>query len=102
MSFLTCGGAASILRFGLLTQELFKRATKATISFLAEEPFQRSNDASSVIWRWITSPKASSNAAIAAAAYSAAAASGRVVRRWRKAATNAPRAPAAESGCVEA
>ena len=65
MSFLTCGGAASILRFGLLTQELFKRVTKATISFLAEEPFQRSNDASSVIWRWMTSPKASSNAAMA-------------------------------------
>ena len=65
MSFLTCGGAASILRFDLLTQELFKRVTKATISFLAEEPFQRSNDASSVIWRWMTSPKASSNAAMA-------------------------------------
>ena len=65
MSFLTCGGAKSSLKLDLLTQDSFRRATKATISFLAEEPFQRSNDASSVIWRWTASPKASSNAAMA-------------------------------------
>ena len=64
MSFLTCGGAASILRFGLLTQELFRRVTKATISRRADDVFHLSKDASSVICRCMTSPKASSRAAI--------------------------------------
>ena len=57
MSFLTVGGAASIVRFGLLTHDAFKRVTKATISRRADDVFHLSKDASSVIWRWMTSPR---------------------------------------------